>query len=88
MLGFVYNILADMYTIQVVNYFDDFIVIGLPWKKQPAWAQKVAIKVLRYLGFYISWGKVILPSKVCRNLGLDIDSLKMEIRLPETNWRN
>ena len=26
--GFVYNILADMYNIQAVNYLDDFIVIG------------------------------------------------------------
>ena len=33
--GFVYNILADMYNIQAVNYLDDFIVIGATWKKPP-----------------------------------------------------
>ena len=80
--GFVYNILADMYNIQAVNYLDDFIVIGATLE-EATWAQKVVIKILRYLGFYISWGKVTLPSQVCRYLGLDIDSIKIEIRLPK-----
>ena len=80
--GFVYNILADMYNIQAVNYLDDFIVIGATLE-EATWAQKVVIKILRYLGFYISWGKVTPPSQVCRYLGLDIDSIKMEIRLPK-----
>ena len=80
--GFVYNILADMYNIQAVNYLDDFIVIGATLE-EATWAQKVVIKVLRYLGFYISWGKVTPPSEVCRYLGLDIDSIKMERRLPK-----
>ena len=37
-------------------------------------SQDLVIKVLRYLVFYISWGKVTPPSQVCRYLGLDIDS--------------
>ena len=85
--GFVYNILADMYNIQAVNYLDDFIVIGATLD-DTTWAQKVVIKILRYLGFYISLGKVTPPSQVCRYLGLDIDSIRMEIRLPKDNWRN
>ena len=80
--GFVYNIFADIYNIQAVNYFDDFIVIGATLE-EATWAQKVVIKILRYLGFYISWGKVTPPSQVRRYLGLDIDSIKMKIRLPE-----
>ena len=80
--GFVYNTLADMYNIQAVNYLDDFIVIGDTLEK-PTWAQKVVIKVLRYLDFYISWEKVTPPSQMCRYLGLDIDSINMEIRLPK-----
>ena len=51
--GFVYNILADMYNIQAVNYLDDFIVIGATLE-ETTWAQKVFIQILRYLGFYIS----------------------------------
>ena len=50
--GFVYNILADMYNIQAVNYLDDFIDIGATLE-ETTWAQKLVIKVLRYLGFYI-----------------------------------
>ena len=80
--GFVYTILADMYNIQAVNYLDDFIVIGATLE-EATFAQKVVIKVLRYLGFYILWGKVIPPSQVCRYLGLDIDSVRMEVRLPK-----
>ena len=67
-----------MYNIQAVNYLDDFIVIGVILE-EATWAQRVVIKVLRYSGLYISWGKVTPPSQVCRYL----DSLKMEIRLPE-----
>ena len=78
--GFVYNILAIMYNIQAVNYLDDFIVIGATLE-EATWAQKVVIKILRYLGFYISWGKVTPPSQVCRYLDLDIDSIRMEVRL-------
>ena len=80
--GFVYNILADMYNIQAVNYLDDFIIIGATLE-EATWAQKVVIKILRYLGFYISWGKVIPPSQMCRYLSLDKDSIRMEIRLPK-----
>ena len=82
--GFVYNILADMYNIQAVTNLEYFIVIGATLE-EATWAQKVVIKVLRYLGFYISWGKVTPPSQVCRYLGLDIDSIRMEIRLHSIN---
>ena len=77
-----YNILADMYNIQAVKYLDDYIVIGATLE-ETTWAKKVVIKILRYLGFYISWGKVTPPSQVCRYLGLDIDSIRMEVRLPK-----
>ena len=87
-LGFVYNILADMYNIQAVNYLDDFIVIGATLE-EATWAKKkVVINVLRYIGFYISWGKVTPPSQVCRYLGLNIDSIKMEIRLSKDKLEN
>ena len=54
--GFVYNILTDMYNIQAVNYLDDFIVIG-DTLEEATWAQKVVIKVISFLGFYISWAR-------------------------------
>ena len=55
----VYNILVDMYDIQTVNYLDDFIVIGATLE-EATWVQKVVIKVLKYLGFYIPWGMLYI----------------------------
>lgn len=41
------------------------------------------IKLLRFLGFYVSWKKVTPPSQVTTYLGIEIDSVRMELRLPE-----
>ena len=79
--NFVYSILTDVYNLQAVNYLDDFLVLGHT-KEEAQFAQNIVIKTLRYLGFYISWAKVTPPSKVCRYLGLDIDSIEIELRLP------
>ena len=46
-------------------------------------AQNIVINTLRYLGFYISWAKVTPPSRVCRYLGLEVDSIEIELRLPK-----
>ena len=80
--NFVYSILTDIYNLQAVNYLDDFLVLGHT-KEEAQLAQNIVIKTLRYLGFYISWAKVTPPSKICRYLGLDIDSIEMELRLPK-----
>ena len=40
-------------------------------------------KVLRDLGFYISYKKVLSPMTTQRYLGIDIDSVAMQLRLPE-----
>ena len=37
--GFVYNIFADMYNIQAVNYLEGFIVIG-DTLEEATWAKK------------------------------------------------
>ena len=80
--NFVYSVLTDIYNLQAVNYLDDFIVIAHA-KVEAQMALNIAIKLLRYLGFYISWAKVTPPSRVCRYLGLEVDSIKMELRLPK-----
>ena len=66
----------------ILNYLDDFLVLGHT-KEEAQFAQNIVIKTLRYLGFYISWAKVTPPSKIYRYLGLDIDSIEMELRLPK-----
>lgn len=40
------------------------------------------IAILRYVGFYVSWGKVCSPSRIVTFLGIIVDSTLMEFRLP------
>ena len=80
--NFVYSFLTDVYNLQAVNYLEDFLVSGHT-KVEAQFAKNIVIKTIRYLGFYTSWAKVTPPSKVCRYLGLDIDSIEMELRLPK-----
>ena len=41
------------------------------------------ISLLRKLGFSINWKKVVDPSQVLVFLGIEIDTVKLELRLPE-----
>ena len=50
---FVYDILSELYGIQIVNYLDDFIVLTSS-KEETQWALNMVINTLRYLGFRIS----------------------------------
>ena len=79
--NFVYSVLTDLYNLQAVNNLDDFLVLGHT-REEALLAQNIVINTLRYLGFYMSWAKVT-PPKVCRYLGLDIDSIEMELKLPK-----
>lgn len=73
--------LVDLYGIRVVNYLDDYITISDSVEGCGA-NQLCVIKLLRYLGFQISWNKVSAPSQVTKYLGIDIDSVMLELRLP------
>ena len=65
-----------------VNYLDDFLVMGATFDACRE-AQLFLHSVLRSLGFYISYNKVRSPSRVQRYLGVELDSIEMELRLPE-----
>ena len=64
------------------NYLDDFIVIADSFENARS-AQLFLIKTLRYLGFYISWKKVISPNAYCGYLGIDIDAKNQRLLLPQ-----
>ena len=66
---------------RIVNYLDDFIVLGDSFKACQE-AQGVLIHLLISLGFYISWKKCTSPSSFTRYLGIDFDSTTMTISLP------
>ena len=46
-------------------------------------AQRNAISVFRYLGFYVAWDKVTPPSTNTKFLGICIDTDLMELSIPD-----
>ena len=68
--------------IPVVNYLDDFIVFRRDYTTC-ATAQATLHSVLRDLGFHIAYKKVVSPSTKVIYLGVEIDLIMMELRLPE-----
>ena len=47
------------------NYLDDFIIIGTSYEATKM-AQLYLIRLLRKLGFYISWQKTTSPNTTCK----------------------
>ena len=79
--NFIQETLSQHENIRIMNYLDDFLVIGENMDSCQS-AQSTVIKFIRYLGFHISWHKVTPPSKVVQYLGIIIDSERMELRMP------
>ena len=63
----------------VVVYLDDFLICEKT-KNRCALAMRFLISLLRKLGFSINWKKVVDPSQVLVFLGIEIDTVKLELR--------
>ena len=65
----------------IFGYLDDFLVVA---ESQELCNQKLQtlIQLLRHLGFGISWPKVVSPTTSLTYLGIEVDSIEMEFRLP------
>ena len=88
MAAFLFNRITDSVTRYVrasgfmcFNYLDDFLTMGRSFEECQK-AQLFLHKVLLSLGFYIAYKKVLSPSKVQVYLGIELDSVAMELRLP------
>lgn len=68
--------------VRVFQYLDDFIIMEDSQEKC-CQAQTLLIRLLHSLGFNISWKKVISPSQKVRFLGVNFDSQRMKLSLPE-----
>ena len=66
----------------VTNYLDDFCVVGRS-KEETGDYQVRLMGILRRMGFYISFKKLLSPTTKIRFLGIDIDAQKLELTLPE-----
>lgn len=78
---FIAEILKNVFDVALVHYLDDYIVIA-PTLSEALRDQNYTISTLRYLGFYISWKKISTPSTCTIYLGIQIDTIKMELSLP------
>ena len=80
---FVHDTLLCKYDTKVINYLDDFIVVASTFEECLR-GQSHVISLLRFLGFHVSYEKVTPPSRCTVFHGIEIDSVKMELRLPES----
>ena len=69
-----------------MNYLDDFCIVS-GTMGEGCRDQGTVIAILRRLGFHISFKKLRSPGTTVRFLGIDIDSKKLEMRLPEDKLR-
>lgn len=79
--NFVAHVLRNIFNVSVVQYLDDYMVVSSTAEGATS-DQHTTINLLRFLGFHISWAKVTHPSTTATYLGVEIDTVAMELRLP------
>ena len=92
---YIFNLLSDLVVDfardrgvrHIVNYLDDFAVVGST-ESECRDGQITLINVLRHLGFAVSWDKLIGPAQEVSFLGIVINTVKMNLSLPETKIQN
>lgn len=67
---------------KIVAYLDDFFICEQSFQRCSE-AFNSLIALLRELGFKINWKKVVDPCQCVTFLGVDIDSISMELRLSD-----
>ena len=66
------------------HYLDDFVVVGPPGSYGCAQTLQIALETCKEVGFPVAGEKTEGPTTVLTVLGIEIDSNKMELRLPES----
>lgn len=64
------------------GYLDDFMTFCASYELS-LWAQRLIISILRTVGFFINYNKLISPSQKARYLGIDLCSVSLTLTLPE-----
>lgn len=78
---FIANTLRRDFNINVIQYLDDFCLVSAR-EDDAQVAQWTTVKFIRHLGFHIAWRKVASPATCVTYLGVEIDTSRMELRLP------
>ena len=72
----------------VIHYCDDFLLIGAPDSQECAQALATVKRVFRRLGLPIAINKLEGPAWCLTFLGIEVDTIAMELRLPHyEKWR-
>ena len=70
--------------IRTVIYIDDLLILAKS-KEEAEQHRDIVLSLLQHLGWTINWEKSNLqPSQTCEYLGLIIDSIRSELRIPTT----
>ena len=72
----------------VYHYLDDFITIGSPGSSDCRKNLDIILHVCRITGMPVEESKTEGPSPVIKFLGMELDSVAMEIRLPQDKLEN
>ena len=76
-------ILRNNYAItDIIHYLDDFLLVSSPSTRQCEQALQLMLEVLTRLGFPIAIEKLEGPAVTLSFLGILIDTIRMELRLP------
>lgn len=67
---------------RVVNYLDDFCIISSNYDTACR-HQRTVVAILRRMGFFVSFTKMASPARMTRFLGIDIDTVNLEMSLPQ-----
>ena len=80
--NFIQSTLAEKYSVSIMNYLDDFLIVHDTQEGCVA-DQNTVIKFIRSLGFHVAWQKVTEPSTRVKYLGIVIDTVGMQLSMPE-----
>ena len=79
--NFIVRCAGQIGVLRLVNYLDDFAIINTS-QSECANDQLILIRLLRRLGSFISYSKLISHRHCARFLGIEIDSVNLQMRLP------
>ena len=64
------------------HYLDDFLIFGRPGSDEGLRYRQIALQVLEDLNIPVAWPKLEGPSTLVTFLGILIDTIRLELRLP------
>ncbi len=76
-------VLKDQGISYVIHYLDDYLTIGAPRSRECHHNLEIVIQTCRTLGVPLALEKVAGPTPVIEFLGILLDTLRMEARLPD-----